>query len=349
MKDGKLGVAVIGGGSIAQRSHLPAYAANASVDLLAVAEPIAERAESITKAFPDVTVIPSYEAVLSMPAVDLVSVCLPNFLHARVSIAALEAGKHVLCEKPPATNAEDARRMAEAAERAGTVLTFGFHQRFRDDAQQLRRLVVGGELGDVYYVKTGMLRRTGIPGMGSWFTQRQQAGGGPLYDIGVHMLDLALFIIGFPPPVSAQGATYAKFGPRGKAAGGWGYREDTGAFDVEDLATAFVRFEDGTTMLLDAGWASFSQGDNGYMQILGTEGGANLVPLTIFREREGKPATEEREVRRIDAYGAEIDQVVACILSGKQPLSTPRQGIQVMEILDAIYASAASGHEVVIE
>lgn len=348
MKNGKLGVAVIGGGSIAQHAHLPNYAANPNVELLAVVEPIADRAEAITMKYPNTRVVPSTDDLFGMADVDLVSVCLPNFLHAPVTIAALQAGKHVLCEKPPATNAQDAHKMADAAKAAGRILTFGFHQRFRADSQALKKIIDDGQLGDIYYIKTGNLRRTGIPGMGSWFTQRQQAGGGPLYDIGVHMLDLSLYLTGFPRGTTVKGSTFAQFGPRGKAAGGWGFKEDTGKFDVEDLATALITFDNGATMLLDAGWASFSEGDSGYMQLLGTEGGANLVPLKLYQERDGKQVTEAIEVARVNAYAAEIDQVVEAVRAGRQPLATPEQGIKVMEILDAIYASAASGHEVAI-
>ncbi len=349
MKNGKLGVAVIGGGSIAQHAHLPNYASNADVELIALCEPVAERAETVTEKYPHITVVPTYEDVLAMGDVDLVSVCLPNFLHAPVTIAALQAGKHVLCEKPPATNADDARKMAEVARVTGKTLAFGFHQRFRDDAQQLKKVVEAGDLGQIYYIKTGNLRRTGIPGMGSWFTRREQAGGGPLYDIGVHMLDLSLYLIGFPGAVSVLGSTYAQFGPKGKAAGGWGFKENTGQFDVEDLAAALIKFDNGATMMLDAGWASFSEGDAGYLQLLGSDGGANLTPLKIFREKDGQQSTETLDVKKTNAYGAEIDQLVDSILHGRTPVSTPEQGVKVMQILDAIYASASSGHEVILQ
>ena len=207
------------------------------------------------------------------------SVCVPTFLHAPIAIAALERGIHVLSEKPMALNGEEASAMVEAARAANRVLDVGFNHRQRGDIQKLAEVVGAGRLGRVYYAKAWWLRRTGIPKLGSWFTAAELAGGGPLVDIGVHVLDYALHVLGSPSVTAVSASTYDLLGRSG-----FGYSPtstktgDDASFDVEDLATAFMRLHDGGTLLVEASWAAHrSDGDEFGITLYGTEGGAELI------------------------------------------------------------------------
>ena len=191
----------------------------------------------------------SWQELVASAELDVVSIATPTTLHAPIAVAALDAGLHVLSEKPIAENARPAREMVEAARRNDRVLDVSFNHRRRGDVQALKKIIDAGLLGDIYYAKAGWLRREGIPGLGSWFTRVATAGGGPLMDIGVHMLDMALHLLGEPAVRSATAATYAEFGPRGRGSSSRLTMRKTGvvegAFDVEDLSTAFLRLDGG--------------------------------------------------------------------------------------------------------
>jgi predicted dehydrogenase len=192
-------------------------------------------------------VFTDYREMLSMDGIDAVSVCVPNHLHSTMAIDAFEAGKHVICEKPLAITPAEGEAMVAAGKKAGKLFMTAFNNRFRGDTQLLKKMIESGELGDIYYAKTGWIRRKGIPGMGGWFTTKAKSGGGPLIDIGVHVLDLAMWLMGNPKAVTVSGSTYAQFGPKGEGLGGWGHAEENGTFDVEDLAAGFIRMDTGAT------------------------------------------------------------------------------------------------------
>ena len=227
------------------------------------------------------------------------SVATPTGLHAPITIAALDAAMHVLCEKPMAESADAAAAMVAAAERNERVLDVSFNHRRRGNVRALKALVDSGVFGRIYYAKTGWLRRQGIPGMGTWFTRKELAGGGPMMDLGVHMLDMALYLLGEPAGRTVSASAYAEFGPRGL--GGWSFQNAsavTGGFDVEDLATAFVRLDDGATLLLESSWAQWIPHDRCYAELYGTERGARLEwggpsagGLEVWTAIDGVPAT----------------------------------------------------------
>ena len=197
-----------------------------------------------------------WKDLVAAGCVDVLSIATPTTLHAPIAVAALDAGIHVLSEKPMAENAVVGQTMVDAARRSSRVLEVSFNHRRRGDVQALKKIIDAGVLGDIYYAKAGWLRREGIPGMGSWFTRQAKSGGGPLMDIGVHMLDMALHLLGEPQVTSATAATYAEFGPRGRGASAYGLGRKTDVtaddFDVEDLATAFLRLDGGGTLLLES-------------------------------------------------------------------------------------------------
>ncbi len=321
------------------QAHLAGYLKNDLVEVAGLADLDADLVErtaterGVPRAFTD------YRDLLALNP-DLVSVCLPNFLHAPVSIDALDAGAHVLCEKPMALNAVQARDMVAAARRNDRYLMIALNNRFRSEAQILKKLVEQDVLGEIYYAKTGWLRRSGIPGAGTWFTRKAQAGGGPLIDLGVHMIDLARWLMGNPQPASVVGATYTRLSDRVE-----------GVFDVEDLASAFIRFEDDATLVAETSWASHVPSEGSYVKLMGTRGGAEIAgnDLTVYTDLHGEqvditPAYAPREWA--DCIAAEIAHFVDCIRTGRTPMSTGEQGVEVMRILDGIYESAA-GHRMV--
>lgn len=324
------------------KAHLAGYLADERVEVVGLADldvGLAERTASehgVPHAFA------AYRDLLALEP-DLVSVCLPNFLHAPVTIDGLDAGVHVLCEKPMALNAGQARDMADAARRNGRFLMIALNNRFRTETQILKKLVEQDVLGEIYYAKTGWLRRSGIPGAGTWFTRKAQAGGGPLIDLGVHMIDLTRWLMGNPRPASVVGATYARLS---------GSVE--GEFDVEDLAAAFIRFEGDATLVAETSWASHVPGEGSYVKLMGTRGGAEITgnDLTVYTDLHGEqvditPAYTPREWS--DCIAAEIAHFVDCIRSGRTPMSTGEQGVEIMQILDGIYASAADNRMVRID
>ncbi len=277
----KLRAGVIGLGW-AGRQHMAAYAAAADVDLVALAGmeagPLAELSDQYGIA-PEHR-YHDWQHLVDHGELDVVSVATPTTLHAPIAVAALDAGLHVLSEKPIAENAPTAERMVDAAERNDRVLDVSFNHRRRGEVQALKKIIDDGVLGPIYYAKAGWLRREGIPGLGSWFTQRSTSGGGPLMDIGVHMLDMALHVIGEPQVTAATAATYAEFGPRGRGSSAVSTMRKTGvqegAFDVEDLSTAFLRLDGGGTLLLESSWAQWIPKDRCYVTVYGADGGASI-------------------------------------------------------------------------
>ena len=341
----KLGVGIVGVGI--GHLHMQGYAQCPDAQVLAVCDVNEERARRVAAECGVPHVFTDYEKMLKLDGIDAVSICTPNYLHAPMTMAAFGAGKHVICEKPLAMTPEEGEAMVAAGKKAGKLFMTAFNNRFRGDTQVLRKFIEKGELGDIYYAKTGWIRRKGIPGMGSWFTTKSQAGGGPLIDIGVHVLDLALWLMGNPKAVTVTGSAYAKFGPKGEGRGGWGVPEK-GGFDVEDLAAAFIRLDTGATVLLEASWASHIQCDVIYTNLVGTKGGADLDPLRIYRDMHGAPVDITPGFPNQSGHIMEIKHFVDCIVNGTELISTGEHGLEITRILDAIYKSAETGKEIAL-
>jgi predicted dehydrogenase len=350
----KLRVGIIGAG--VGRAHAEGYAALPRVELAAIAGLDDERVQALAARFGVPQTFREYADMLAQPDIDAVSIAVPNALHAPVTIAALEAGKHVLVEKPLARTPDEGRAMIAAAKQAGKVLMISFNHRQRNDVQWLRQYVETGALGKIYYAKAYWMRRKGIPGLGSWFVNKEQAGGGPLIDLGVHILDIAMFLMGEPTPVAVSANTYAEFGPRGLK--GWEWKKSTGQsvhYEVEDLATAFVRLEGGATLLLEASWATHSSAGDDYGVVLyGTEGGAELTiknygyenTIRLFADVNGVPHDAMPTVPRGGGHVQVVERFVAAILDGAPAIPGAAEGLRRAELIDAIYRSAGEGREV---
>lgn len=347
----KTRIGIIGAGNIG-RVHIEQFSRLPDLcELTAITDaylPMAQlRAQQ--SGIPHVAATP--EELIERSDVDAVIIGVPNQYHARYAIQALEAGKHVLLEKPMALNAEEAKQIYRVSQKSDKVLMVSHQMRFEAVPMQIKEQVERGELGRIYTAKTGWFRRKGIPGWGTWFTRMDQAGGGPLIDIGVHMLDLALYLMGNPKPVSVYGATYAEFGPKRRGIGNWGKPDWNGIFDVEDLATALIKMEDGSTLSLEVSWAVHMDTDNTpFIHLMGSEGGAS------YRGSRGKllfekfdraletdlitPEDDEGERARLSRH------FLACVQEGKTPISSALTGLTNNLVLDAIYESSRTGNEV---
>jgi predicted dehydrogenase len=350
-------VGVVGVGWAGQQ-HLAAYDALPGVEIAALAgleEPV--RAALAGK-YGIERQVDRWEELLAVDGLDAVSVCVPTFLHAPIAIAALERGLHVLSEKPIARTEAEARSMVDAARAANRVLDVGFNHRQRGDIQRLKEVIDAGGLGRPYYAKAWWLRRSGIPGRDSWFTNAELAGGGPLVDIGVHLLDYSLFLLGNPRVAAVSAATYDLL-----ARAGYGFhRESTktsvagsSGFDVEDLATAFIRLEDGGTLLVEASWAAHrSDGDEFGITLYGSKGGAELIvedyapsgALTIFADDDGAPAETRITAPPGRGHVAVVEQFLAKVRSGRWQEHDGAGAIELARIVDACYRSAAERAEV---
>jgi predicted dehydrogenase len=290
-------------------------------------------------------------AVFANPEVDAVYIAVPNKFHAPLVLAALKAGKHVLIEKPLAMNATEGAAMIEAAREADRVLLVGMNQRYIPSSQTIRAAVAAGEAGEIYHAKAYWWRRSGIPKIGTWFTNRALAGAGACNDIGVHALDACLFLIDNFDPVAVTGATYAKFGPRGLGEGGWGHSDRVHAeFDVDDFATAFIRMRNGTTVTLEAVWAAHCADEQKFgVDVYGTDAGFSLDPLE-FRHAGPAGYVIERDFSRPLAlpHCERFHNLINHLCEGEDLLVKPSQALVVQKILDAINESSRTGREVLI-
>jgi predicted dehydrogenase len=352
-------VGVVGVGWAGQQ-HIKAYAGLDGVELIGIAGLEEETRRSLAEEFGVPFDVERWEDLLELEGLEAVSVAVPTFLHAPIAIAALERGLHVLSEKPIALNGSEADSMVAAARSAGRVLEVAFNHRRRGDVQKLRGLIEDGQLGRPYYTKAWWLRRTGIPTLGSWFTQSTLAGGGPLVDIGVHVLDFALYLLGNPAVKSVSASTYDLLGTNGFGGSRESAKSGAGGdakFDVEDLATVFMRLQDGGTLLLEASWAMHrADGDQFGATLYGTEGGAewyvdDYVPvgsLKLFGDKDGFATARSFRADIGGAHAAVVADFVAAIRSGDWERHDGRHAADLARVVDACYESARSEREVLL-
>jgi len=341
-------VAVVGAGAIGH-DHIASFNLHPSAKVIAVADVSMDRARQAAEKFGITGVVSDYRLLLARDDIDIISIAVPNYLHATVALDALRAGKHVMLDKPMTTNARDAARLVSEAAKRKLLLMIGQSMRFPSEVQTARQLVEQGVLGDVYHAKTAWNRRAGIPRIGSWFTQRKYAGGGCIYDIGVHALDRVLYVLGDFDAAAVSGQTYSRLGTLGLGDGNWGKGEidPKKPFDVDDLAVALIKLKSGRTVLLEASWAAHqAQPDIQFTQLYGTAAGLILPPLQIFRN--GKLGYTTELVRNLPnlVNTNRMVHFVDVLLGKAKAFVKPRESLAVQKILDAIYVSAASGREV---
>ena len=356
--DGKMRVGVIGCG--AGVFHLEGYAEEPRAEVVALAGLDTARCQELAGRFDIPHTYGDYRELLAHPDIDAVSVVVPNHLHLPVTLAAVEAGKHVLVEKPLARNAEEGAQMVEAARAAGKVLAIAFNRRHRHDVMLVRQHIARGGLGRVYYAKAFWLRRAGIPGLGTWFTSKEGAGGGPLIDLGVHVLDMALYLMGNPKVATVSAATYAELGPQGKGnwPGGRFRQAGDGKYEVEDLAAAFLRMEDGATLHLETSWAAYTgHGDDFGVTLFGSQGGAEINvqdyaqtgTLRTFGDFEGVATDAAPRLQKRHGHAEIIHKFADSVLDGAPPDPSGEEGLDRVRLIDAIYRSAELGREVAVD
>ena len=350
-RSGMVRFGIIGTGGVAGGGARD-FGDNPDAELIAVADPSYERRTEFASRFEVATALESADELLALDAVDAVYIAVPNYLHVPLAAQALNAGKHVILEKPFALSRADAEPLVAAARGTDCHFMLGMNQRFTPHVQRARQLVAQGRIGRAYHCKTFWRRRTGIPGIGSWFTRKTLSGGGGLLDIGVHMLDNAMHILGNFNVHSVSGATYREFGPRGAGEGGYGLSERTeAAFDVDDFATAILKLDDGATVLIDAVWAMHNE-HRSEMNILlyGSEGAIDTYGDRLFRQQ----GSEYHAIEGPDAgplaypHTSRFHHFVNVILGREEPCVSLDQAIAVQRVIDAIYTSSTTGREVVL-
>lgn len=309
--------------------------------------------ETVAREFGVGKVCYSLEELLAIKDIDAVVVGTPNKFHAEQAVAALQAGKHVLLEKPMAMNAAECDRIIAARNKTGKIVQIGMAQRFRGSSQTLKKLVQSGACGDIYAGQSYWYRRRGIPGFGSWFTLKEFSGGGGLIDIGVHMLDLAMYLMGFPKPVAVSGATYNVWKDLDSYlyTSMWAKPVPGGKKDVDDFASAMIRFDQGQTLQLSVSWAMHIGNMDPEMgvRLMGDKGGVELKGMdnpVLYSEQAGHITDVKLQYKNVTPMVEEMRHFVECIADNRQPIATPEQGRAVQSVLDAIYRSSAEGREV---
>jgi predicted dehydrogenase len=352
----KLKVAVIGVGGIA-RTHMPGWEASEHAEVVAGSDINAVALAEWGVKHNVLKLATDFGEILRDREIDIVDLCVPNMYHAPLAVAALNAGKHVLCEKPLAPTPDDIRKMIAARDASGKLLMTAQHFRFAGASQALKREIDAGVLGEVYHARSWMLRRSGMIPLPS-FTSKKHAGGGPGIDIGTHVLDLTLWLMGQPKPITVSGTAKTMFGHR---PGMWAHWRPAmpmpqgEQFDVEDFAAAFVRFENGATLILEVAW--FMHHDNlaEDMQIwlYGTEAGAHWPKAellsTNYKTRQFYNTTLKSTADKMEPHALECVEFARAIAEGQPSPVPPEQSLQVIAVLDAIYRSQTAGREVTVE
>lgn len=352
----KLKVGFIGIGSIAN-FHVPGWNDSpyteivAAMDLNPALFPEWQKKYGVSEFFTDPA------EIINNPEIDIVDICTPNMVHASLAIAALKAGKHVICEKPLAPTPEEIRQLITARDEAGKLLMTAQHFRFSGPSMAIKAEINLGTLGNIYHARAWMLRRNMLP-LAPTFIYKNQSGGGPTIDIGVHILDLSLWLMGHPKPVSVSGVTRTALAHHPGAFSSWGSQTIPADMDVEDFAVAFVRFDTGATLILETSWMLHhnvhpEQMEDNRLWLYGTEGGCEW-PQALFMQTDYKNAQLiNRSLGLIqnatEPHALECMEFARAIAEGLPSPVPPEQSLDVQLILDAVYKSQAVGHEVAIE
>lgn len=344
----KVRIGIVGTGNIARARHLPCFTANENAEIVAVCDILPDVLAEAAKDFEVPASYLDYREMYEKEDLDAVIICTPNDLHAPATIAALEKGLHVLCEKPMALDPAEGQQMMDAAEKAGKILTFGFHYRHMPQTLAARRVVDSGELGDVYMVRVTALRRRGIPSWGT-FVHKHIQGGGAMIDFGVHLLDSALWLMGNPKAVEVSATLSQRLGtaPNVNQWGEWNYQE----FTVEDQVAAFIRFENNITLALECSWAINIPASKENISLSGTKAGLEVFPLSVNKADHEMLTTWTPDWipgAKVDPGDHQAADFVDSILNGGHPMTRADQAWQVTQLVEAMYRSAEEGRAVTL-
>ena len=356
MENKKTRIGIIGCGGIANGKHMPSLKLVKDCEMVAFCDIIVERAEKACADYgaEGAKVYSDYKELLKDQTIDVVHVCTPNRSHSEITVAALESGKHVMCEKPMAINSAEAKKMLDAAERTGKLLTIGYQSRFRPDSIYLKKEAEEGTFGDIYYAKATALRRRAVPTWGVFLNEYEQ-GGGPLIDIGTHALDLTLWTMDNYKPKFCVGTTYHKLNQSTDQGNSWG-NWDPEKFTVEDSAFGFIVMENGATIVLESAWAlNTLDYREAVTSICGTLAGADMIDglringvkhnaqYTLKPEFKGAGAAFNDSKKGESAAGREARLWIEAVRGGAAPITKPEQAYCVTRILEGIYESAKTG------
>jgi predicted dehydrogenase len=354
----KVKIGIVGCGGIANNKHLPAIQKNGNYEIVAFCDIVKEKAVEAKEKYgtEDARVYTDYTELVKETELEAVYVLTPNKSHSAISVAAMKAGKHVMCEKPMAKSYADAKVMLDTAKETGKLLTIGYQNRYRQDSSYLKTACDNGELGDIYYARAHAVRRRAVPTWGVFLNEEEQ-GGGPLIDIGTHALDLTLWMMNNYEAESVTGSVYRKLADQtdqGNAFGDWNPEE----FTVEDAAIGFVKMKNGATIHLEASWAlNTLEVDEAKTSLCGTKAGADMKDgLRINRVKYNKQSVEKPDLnsggvaffsgQSDDAPDIEQRVFYNAITKGEDLVVKPEQAIAVTRILEAIYESARTGKTV---
>jgi predicted dehydrogenase len=329
-----IGIGLIGVGGAAQVNHIPALKRAEGVDLVALVDRDREKASRVAQKFQVPHAFGRIEQLLERDDIDAVDICTPNFLHAPMAIASLEAGKHVLCERPFARSGDEATAMSKAAKKADRLLLCTVQHRFRADAQLLRTFVAKGDLGDIFHAKAGWLRRRTEWDSDEWRQQRRESGGGVVLDLGFQMLDLSLWTLGNPAVQSVTASVH---------------RSRKG--EVEDSATCFFRLKTGAALTLELTWGLLMEKDFAYLNLFGSGGAALLNPFRLHKGMHGTlvnvtPDLDNARNQYTQSVEAQMRHFADALRKNVKPMGSADEILPVMELLDAVYQSAEQGKEV---
>jgi len=352
MKKGLLKVGVIGCGAIAQEQHLPYWRElekEGRIVIVGLCDPVRERPENEAKLCKQAKIYTDYKDMLKSERLDIVDVCTQNRFHAPVSLSALNAGAHVLVEKPIAMDTSEAKKMVETAKKNKKKLMIAQHMRFEAGAEKLKEIVDKGALGTIYTGEAKWLRRRGIPGWGKFHIAKESRGG-PMIDIGVHMIDLCYWLMGCPKPVSASAKVYRMFGDQPDLFNAeWGVPYNVKEFDVEDYATGFVRFEKDITMQVSFSWAANIPDEIYNVTVLGDKSGITTHPPGVYSADHSSLTRYTWDwLSPEDGHRKEIRHFTECVEENKPVIVQPEQSLNIQKIIDALYESSRKNKEVSI-
>ncbi len=328
-------IGLVGAGAAAQINHIPALKKVEGLELVAIVDRDPEKAQQVAQRFGIPSALGRFDELLADDSIDAVDLCTPNYLHQPMAVAALEAGKHVLCERPLARSAQEAAAMVKAAKKADRLCLCAVQHRFRPDALLLKKFVEKGDLGEIFHAKTGWLRQRTSWDSDEWRRTKRESGGGVVLDLGFQMLDLALWVLDQPKVDSVTASLH---------------RSRKG--EVEDSATAFFRLATGATLTLELTWGLLMEKDFAYLNLLGSGGAALLNPFRLHKGMHGElvnvtPTTLDtaKNQYKVSIEG-QIAHVADVFRKGAKPMGSAEELLPVMELMDAVYRSAEQGKEV---
>ncbi|MGN8644798.1 Gfo/Idh/MocA family protein [Gracilibacillus sp. HCP3S3_G5_1] len=348
----KVKIGVIGAGSISE-GHLQSYYNNEETEIVAICDLNEKRVKEKAEKFGATHIYTDYHKLLADQEIDAVSVCTWNNTHAEISITALQAGKHVLVEKPLCRTVEEALKIEQAVKESGKILQVGFVRRYAANTEIVKQFIDNGDLGEIYYAKASCLRRLGNPG--GWFADKERSGGGPLIDLGVHIIDICWYLMGKPKVKTIRGNTYNQLGNRSNIENLAFYKAadyDPEQNSVEDMANALITFENGASLMVDVSFTLHAKEDKIAVHLYGDKGGVELEPsLEIITEKyntilNATPQTDHYTFDFEQAFQNEIDYFIGSIKGEKQTRSPVADGVEMMKILCGIYESSEKSTEI---